>query len=420
MAERDGKMKTTILEKASCQEFWQEFLEYKLDRQHLSAREEKEIREFMERKAYLPLCEAWRQGEFPMSYPVKRTVNKQGASKKRVVYSFPGDEGIMLKFIAFHLFQYDEYFNNNCYAFRREFGVKNAIRRIRSLPDLREQYCLKADISNYFNSIDVDKLLVRLSFVREDDETLYRLFQRLLKRKQVIENGKLVEEAHGAMAGIPLSPFFANVYLREADALFDRHEIPYFRYSDDILIFARTEEELAKHQRQLSQIVTDLGLAINPDKVHVSAPGEAWEFLGFCYRDGEIDLSDMTLKKTKAKIKRKADALRRWQRKKGLTGDKAAIGLIHAMNQKFYGDTLSTAKGLEEESDFTWSRWFFPNLTMDDGLRKLDAYLQEYIRYTVTGRHYKGNYRIRYEQLKGWGYRSLVHEFYDVRSNIHD
>lgn len=420
MAERAGKMNMTILEKASCQEFWQEFLKYKLDRQHLSAREEKEIREFMERKAYLPLCEAWRQGEFPVSYPVKRIVNKQGSSKKRVVYSFPGDEGIMFKFIAFHLYQYDGYFNNNCYAFRREFGVKNAIRRIRSLPDLRRQYCLKADISNYFNSIDVDKLLARLSFVKEDDETLYRLFQRLLTRGQVIEDGKLVEERHGAMAGTPLSPFLANVYLRDADAFFDKQGVPYFRYSDDILIFADTEEELAERQGQLYQMVKGLGLTINPDKVHVSAPGETWEFLGFCYRDGEIDLSDVTLKKTKAKIKRKADALRRWQRKKGLTGDKAAIGLIRAMNRKFYGDTSGTGKGLEEESDFTWSRWFFPNLTLDDGLRKLDAYLQEYIRYTVTGRHYKGNYRIRYEQLKGWGYRSLVHEFYDARSNIHD
>ena len=62
--------------------------------------------------------------------------------------------------------------------------------------------------------------------------------------------------------------------------------------------------------------------------------------------------------------------------------------------------------------DFTWSRWFFPNLTVDTGLRTIDAYLQEYIRYTVTGRHYKGNYRIRYDTLKKWGYRSLVHEYY--------
>lgn len=405
-------MGTTILEKASCEACWQEFLEYKLSRQHLDAGEEREIRDFIDRKAYLPLCEAWDKGEFPLNYPVKRIVNKQSTGKKRIVYSFPGDDGILLKFIAFHLFQFDDRFNNNCYAFRREYGVKNAIYRIRSLPNLQERFCLKADISNYFNSIDVDRLLEQLSFVREEDVALYGLFERLLRRKHVMENGKLVAENHGAMAGIPLSPFFANVYMSEVDACFAQSGIPYFRYSDDILIFAESAEELTRRRVQLYQMVEDLGLAINPDKVHISAPGEVWEFLGFCYRNGEIDLSDMTLRKMKAKIKRKAEALRRWQRKKRLTGEKAAIGLIRAMNRKFYGRSVDNRDDFIESSDFTWSRWFFPNLTVDDGLRTIDAYLQEYIRYTVTGRHYKGNYRIPYEQLKAWGYQSLVHEFY--------
>ena len=419
-------MSATILEMAASEACWQEFLEYKLERQHLDARQEREIRDYIVRKAYQPLCEACKKGEFPTSYPVKKTVNKQATGKKRIVYTFPGDEGIMLKFIAFHLFYYDDYFNNNCYAFRRKFGVQNAIRRIRNLPDLEKQYCLKVDISNYFNSINVDRLLEKLTFVRREDEALYGIFKRILQREHVMENGRLVSEPHGAMAGTPLSPFFANVYLREVDAYFDDMNIAYFRYSDDILIFAPTERELNQCKERLFSMIEDLDLAVNPDKIHVSAPGEVWEFLGFSYRKGEIDLSDMTMRKTMAKIRRKADALRRWQRKKGLTGEKAAIGLIRAMNHKFYGrpvkssnesmedgyDSDQDIKSLTESSDFTWSRWFFPNITVDDGLHRIDTYFQEYIRYTVTGRHYKGNYRINYEQLKNWGYRSLVHEFY--------
>ena len=105
--------------------------------------------------------------------------------------------------------------------------------------------------------------------------------------------------------------------------------------------------------------------------------------------------------------------MRRWQRKKGLTPDKAAIGLIKAMNHKFYGNP----KNDTDSNDFTWSRWFFPNLNTDKGLKEIDTYFQEYIRYTVTGRHYKGNYRISYEQLKEWGYKSLVHEYYEALKN---
>ena len=94
-----------------------------------------------------------------------------------------------------------------------------------------------------------------------------------------------------------------------------------------------------------------------------------------------------------------------------LKAEEPILRLKESDLQIAYYEMLLQAEGLEE-SAFTWSRWFFPNLTLDDGLREIDAYLQEYVRYAVTGRHYKGNYRIRYEQLKDWGYRSLVHEFY--------
>lgn len=399
-------MENSILQKAGAEKNWLTFLEYKLDKQHLSRQEEKDIRAFLSRKAYEPLCEQWAAGQFPGHLPVKRVVNKQGSAKKRIVYSFPGDEGIMLKFIAFHLFAFDGYFCNNCYAFRRQFGVKDAIRRIRQTRRLSDMYCLKVDISNYFNSIDVDILLEKLRFAENDDPTLYRLFERILKEERVLENDTVVIENHGAMAGTPISPFFANVYLQEIDMFFEQQNILYFRYSDDILLFADSPAALEAYQNTLYEKIAALGLSINPAKVHISAPGEEWEFLGFCYRNGEIDLSDVTIRKMKAKIKRKADALRRWQRKKSLSGEKAAIGLIRAMNRKFYGSDK------DGDADFTWSRWFFPNLTVDTGLKTIDAYLQEYIRYTVTGRHYKGNYRIRYETLKEWGYRSLVHEYY--------
>lgn len=79
-------MSAVILKKASSEACWQEFLEYKLSRQHLDAREEWVIWDFIDRKAYLPLCETWERGEFPLSYPVKRIVNKQSTGKKRIVY----------------------------------------------------------------------------------------------------------------------------------------------------------------------------------------------------------------------------------------------------------------------------------------------------------------------------------------------
>ncbi len=407
-----GCVKSTsgILGLVSEESAWNEFLDYKVKHQQISNQEEQDIRQFIEDKMYLKASKAIKEGTF-LGLPSKRFINKEGTSKKRVVYTFEKDVNIVLKFIAARLYELDDYFASNCYAFRRGFGVADAIRKLSGKRAdgsgiYSGKYCLKVDISNYFNSIDVDKLIDKLDFVKSQDGGLYDFFVKLLSEKCVLDNGKVVEECHGAMAGVPVASFFANVYLTDVDKMYGDD---YYRYSDDILIFADSMAELKYKQDRLYNELKDLGLTVNSEKEHIYEPEEHWEFLGFAYYDGRFDLSYNTKRKIKAKIKRKAEALRRWQRKKNLTSDKAAIGFIKAMNKKFYGK--------DEEDDFTWNRWFFPNLSMDLGLKEIDQYMQQYIRYCITGRHYKGNYNITYDMLKEWGYRSLVNEFYNYKSD---
>ena len=462
-----------ILEQSMQEQCWNAFLQYKIERQHLSAKEEKQLREFLEKKTYIEWGRRLMDETYVLPLPVRREINKGGSAKKRVVYSYPYELNQMLKFVAYALYRYDAIFADNCYAFRREYGVKDAIWRIRRTKGIADKYCLKVDVHNYFNSIDEDILLEKLSFLQEQDGRLYGVLKQLLTadaalvideqgknhkdrlnesepldreaiqekednepvecavireeeddaslehamikekeyndhcRKEEMESGKVIREKRGAMAGTPVSPFFANVYLKDVDAWFADEGILYFRYSDDILIFADTLGELQSYQEVLYSKLSDLRLELNPDKVKISRPGEMWEFLGFCYRDGKVDLSENTIRKMQHKIKRKAESLRRWRRKKEVSGDKAAKGFIKAMNYKFFAK--------EDGTEFTWSRWFFPNLTADQGLKIVDAYMQQYIRYCVTGRHYKGNYRITYEQMKEWGYRSLVAEYYSYK-----
>lgn len=392
-------------------EIWQEFLQYKIEKQHLSKAEQKELEEYIEEKRYLSVLEDIEREEQGLPIPLKKEVNKSGVAKKRVVYSFPKDFSLVLKMIAYLLYRYDHFFADNCYAFRRTYGVKDAIKRIRGMKELGGKYCLKVDISNYFNSIDVPMLLQKLMFLQAEDEKLYTFLERLLTDGKALsqtgEQDLIVAENRGAMAGIPISPFLANVYLSEVDYFFEAEGVMYFRYSDDILIFADSMEELEQCKKQLYEKIEEHYLNLNPTKVHISQPGEAFEFLGFRFYDGQIELSDSTMLKIKAKIKRKAHALHRWQLKKQVSGDRAAKGFIKAMNRKFYDSGDGT--------EFSWSRWFFPCLTDDTRLKEIDTYMQQYIRFCVTGRHYKGNYRITYEQMKEWGYRSLVHEYYSMR-----
>lgn len=398
----------SVIESINNHSQWLDFLLYKQNNDSLTKGEEKEITEFINSKRYEYYYTLIKKSEFPADFPHKMIVNKEGTRKKRIVYSFSEEENIVLKFIAFNLYRFDGMFSKSCYAFRRGYGVKDAVRRFRGNKSFAEKYCFKADISNYFNSIDVDLLLKKMEFVREKDTELFNLFEKILREDRVYEGERIICEKHGAMAGTPCSPFFANVYLTDVDRFFEDKAISYFRYSDDILIFADTKEELDKLIESFYEKLSENKLAVNSSKVTLTEPFQSFEFLGFAYDNGTIDLSANTKRKLKAKIKRKAEALRRWQRSKGLTSDKAAIGFINAMNRKFFG-----GNSMEwDMDDFTWCRWFFPNITTDAGLKEIDDYMQEYIRYVVTGRHYKGNYRITYEQLKGWGYKSLVHEYY--------
>lgn len=386
---------------------WLMYLQHKIDGENIRREERKKLERYIKEEKYTYLKDKITEGEFFSALPVKKMVNKEGSKKSRVVYSFEDEINIPLKFIAFKLHKYDNRLSDNCYSFRQGYGVKNAINKIKRNNKIKSMFCYKIDISNYFNSIDPDTLLDRISFLKEEDEEIYRLFRSMLLNNNVVINGSIISENHGAMAGIPVSPFFANFYLAESDRKFQ--DALYFRYSDDIIIFAESEEELDKYRKILSEVIYESKLKFNYDKEIIANPLDKWEFLGFSYDDGIIDISENTKRKIKSKIKRKADALRRWQRKKNLTEDKAAIGFIRSMNYKFFGGG--------EEDEFTWSRWFFGNINTDKSLREIDSYMQEYIRYIITGRHYKGNYRIKYETMKKWGYLSLVNEYYKRQKN---
>lgn len=398
----------SIIESINNHSEWLDFLLYKQNNDSLTREEERAIERFIEDERYKYYYKLIKSSSFPTDYPRKITVNKEGTTKKRIVYSFCDEENIVLKFIAFNLYRFDGIFSRNCYAFRRGYGAKDAIRRFKGNKSFATKYCFKADISNYFNSIDVDILLGKMNFVRDKDPEAFKLFQKLLREDRVYENGTIISEKHGAMAGTPCSPFFANVYLADMDRYFADMGVLYFRYSDDILIFADTKEELESLIGCFYRRLEENSLAVNESKVTLTEPFQPFEFLGFSYDVGVIDLSANTKRKLKARIKRKAEALRRWQRNKGLEPDKAAIGFINAMNRKFYG----CGDREDDREEFTWCRWFFPNITTDKSLKEIDDYMQKYIRYTVTGRHYKGNYRVTYEQMKQWGYKSLVHEYF--------
>lgn len=394
----------SLLDLLSRPEVWEKFYDYKAG---LACPKSflKELRAFIDRRAYLPVCGAIARGErFPL--PRRSMISKQSTQKKRVVYCYPPEENVTLKLLTWLLLrEYDGLFAGNLYSFRPGRAAKDAVLRLRAIPGVGEMYAYKADVSNYFNSVPVERLLETLETVLADDPRLFAFLRGLLAEPEVLDNGRPLTEQKGIMAGTPLSAFYANLYLRDLDARFAARRIPYARYSDDIIVFGATEEETREHAGFIRAFLAEKGLALNPDKEQFTGPEAGWTYLGFQYRDGVTDLAPASLTKMKQKMRRKTRALERWRKRNGLEREKAAAAFIRVFNRKLFENPA--------DNELTWAYWFFPVLTTDKSLREIDAYAQDCLRYLLSGTRTKARYNVRYEDMKALGYKSLVHAYYE-------
>ena len=215
---------------------WQKFLQSRLDTNYDTFTEKRVLKDFIENKKYKEITTKLKDNNYIFSIPRKKEINKNHTNKKRIVYSYKFNEMIILKYIAYNLYKYDYLFENNLYSFRKNKSVKQAIYKLSKTRNLKRMYGYKVDIKNYFNSIDISILINNL---KKDikDQNLLNLLVSILNNKKVSINNTIIEEDKGIMAGIPLSAFLANYFIKDIDSYFNKEKVLYLRYSDDILLF---------------------------------------------------------------------------------------------------------------------------------------------------------------------------------------
>lgn len=392
-----------ILDLLKQKEFWNEFLHYKVSSENLSTYEEKDLRKFIDNIEYDPIVDNIVSG-IPFPLPIFSELNKKHSNKKRNVFVFGREENYVLKAIAYALNQYDYIFSDNLYSFRKNIGVKQAVADLVKHKNITSFYSYKVDIHDYFNSVNTENILALLRETLVDDPSLFTFISNLLSEPNSYSNNEIVVCKKGIMAGVPISGFLANLYLKELDEWFAKKNIIYARYSDDIIVFAETSELIAEYEQQIKSFLFDRNLEINSKKEFHTLPGEVWEFLGFCVDEKGIDLSVISLEKMKDKMRRKAKALVRWKKRTGACDERAIRAFIRHFNRKFYDNP--------KQHEVTWCRWYFPTITTSKSLHVLDEYMISCIRYIATGKHTKANYNLRYEEIKELGYRSLVNAYY--------
>ena len=410
----------SLLEQLSLPDVWERFYEYRTSL--VSAGDsEKELRQFIDRADYLPVCRKIGEGT-PLPLPKKAVISKMSSSKKRVVYIYPEPENTVLKLLTWLLLRhYDHLFSDGLYSFRPGRSAKDAIRYFRWIKGIGNMYSYKADISNYFNSVPVSRFLPVLKEALSDDPPLFSFLSALLEETDVIDraDGTVLTEEKGIMAGTPLSAFYANLYLMDLDRHFQEHGIIYARYSDDIILFCESREEIEKNVLYLRTYLAEKGLGLNQAKEEFHTPSEKWTFLGFSYQNGRIDIAPASVRKIKGKMRRKSRALKRWADRSGQSPKRAAAAFIRVFNRKLLGEGTNRSPagaGFDEafpQNELTWKHWYFSVISTDQSLREIDHYAAECIRYLLSGTRTKARFNVRYADLKELGYRSLVHAYYE-------
>ena len=401
---------TSLLSELARPDVWEKYYGHK-DSGIGSPSALRELRQFIDDREYMEACREIADaldGTSPFPLPRRAVISKMSTQKKRTVYIYPRRETVTLKLLTYLVLRkYDHIFADNLYSFRPARSAHDAVDRIVdhiSRLDGRF-YSYKVDVSNYFNSIDTDLLLPELEKILSDDPVLFDFLKLLLCETRVISDGEEVLESKGIMAGTPIACFYANVFLKDLDFYFAGEGIPYARYSDDIVVLAKTSEELEGYETYIKDYLALRGLTVNPAKEVRTEPGEALTFLGFAMDGRTIDIAPATITKLKGKMRRKARALVRWASRNDIEPANAAKAFIRIFNRKLLD--------VSDDRDLTWSRWFFSVINTDRSLHVIDRYAQDTIRYVASNTRKKSRYNIRYEDLKNWGYRSLVNEYYN-------
>ena len=184
--------------------------------------------------------------------------------------------------------------NNVSFGFIQGRSVEDAVKEAQALRRLK-RWVYKTDITAFFDSIDRDVLREKITHhVR--DRSLHQVLisaancelapTSRAKEKRIKAAG--IQVGKGVRQGMPLSPFFANLLLKNFDESIQNANISMVRYADDLICFCETNDACSAVHDLVGAALLKEGLAVPPvepqSKSQIYGPDDPAEFLGLQLR----------------------------------------------------------------------------------------------------------------------------------------
>jgi len=192
--------------------------------------------------------------------------------------------------------------NDKSYAFRKGKGTVKAINRTKDFLK-KYDYIAKADVDDFFDTINQEKLLVVLQKVIVDKKIIMLI--SLFLKNGMLKNHQWKDKNRGVYQGDVLSPVLSNLYLHSFDEMLENKGIDFVRFADDMVFFAKSEKEAKKHLAFATACLKALDLQFGEEKSYLSSVEKGFEFLGLRFKGDKVLIDNERFQKKLSTLSQK-------------------------------------------------------------------------------------------------------------------
>lgn len=192
-------------------------------------------------------------------------------------------------------------FCESSYGFRPGRSAHGAVLRAKEYVESGLEYVVDIDLESFFDRVNHDILMDRLSR-HVGDKRLLRLVRRFLQAGMMRE-GVVVNRSMGTPQGGPLSPLLANLLLDDLDKELETRGHKFCRYADDCNVYVGSQKAAERTLESLTLwLERKLKLQVNKAKSGAML-SEKRKFLGYRVTSIGLLIAPESVSRIKSKIR---------------------------------------------------------------------------------------------------------------------